>query len=82
MTTLSGSLLVALMAMTVTACCPVAALKPVVEMPRIPPLPTIQAEEWDRCPGVYLRAVERELLIRGTLADCTTILEEMTDAHD
>jgi hypothetical protein len=51
-------------------------------MPRIPPLPTIQAAEWDRCPDVYPRAVERELLIRGTLADCTTILEEMTDAHD
>ena len=65
-----------------TACCPVAALKPVVDLPRIPPLPTIQAEEWDRCPDVYPRAVERELLIRGTLADCMVILEEMTDAHD
>ena len=71
----------ALLAM-MTACCPVGALKPVVELPRVPPLPTIQAEEWDRCPDVYPRAVERELLIRGTLADCTTILEEMTDAHD
>ena len=71
----------ALLAMTVTACCPVAALKPVVELPRIPPLPTIQAEEWNRCPDVYARAAERELLIRGTLADCTTILEELTDAE-
>jgi hypothetical protein len=68
--------------MTVTACCPVAALKPVVEMPRLPPLPTIQASEWDGCPGVYPRAVERELLIRATLQDCTTILEELTNADD
>ena len=67
-------------ALWLTACCPAGALKPVVEMPRIPPLPTIQAEEWDRCPDVYPRAVERELLIRGTLADCTTILEELTNA--
>jgi hypothetical protein len=67
-------------AMVLVACCPVAALKPVVELPRIPPLPTIQAAEWDRCPDVYPRAVERELLIRGAFADCTTTLEEMTDA--
>ena len=79
MTTSSGSLLVALMAM-VTACCPVVApLRPVVELPRVPPLPTIQAEEWDRCPDVYARAAERELLIRGTLADCMAIVEEVVD---
>lgn len=78
MTTSSGSLLVALLAMT-TACCPVAALKPVVDLPRLPPLPTIQAEEWDRCPDVYARAAERELLIRGTLADCMAIVEEVVD---
>jgi len=73
----------ALLAMT-TACCPVAApLRPVVEIPRLPVLPTVKAEEL-QCltPDAWERLVTRSLIVEGTLEECQTILEEMTDGTD
>ena len=70
----------ALMAMTVTACCPVAALKPVVEMPRVGELPTVSAQDMQCLSAeTYERLVTRELLIRAAFADCMAIVEEIVD---
>ena len=74
----------AVSAMALTACCPAAApLRPVVEIPTLPPLPTVKAEEL-QCltPDAWERLVTRSLIIEGTLAECQTILEEMTDGTD
>jgi hypothetical protein len=68
--------------MTVTACCPVAALRPVVEMPRIGELPTIERSELACLSAeTYDRLVARELILRAAFVDCTTILEELTDGN-
>ena len=71
----------AVTAMALTACCPAAApLRPVVEIPTLPPLPTVKAEELScLSPAVWERLVTRSLIVEGTLAECQTILEEMTD---
>jgi hypothetical protein len=49
----------------------------------LPPLPTVKAEEL-QCltPDAWERLVTRSLIIEGTLAECQTILEEMTDGTD
>ena len=70
-------------ALWLNACCPVAALKPAVEMPRLGDLPTMSAQDLQCLSAdTYERLVTRELLIRATLAECTTILEELTDGTD
>jgi hypothetical protein len=68
--------------MTVTACCPVAALRPVVDIPRLGELPAVKATEL-QCltPDAYDRLVARELILRAAFVDCTTILEELTDGN-
>ena len=74
----------AVSAMALTACCPAAApLRPVVEIPTLPVLPTVKAEELScLSPAVWERLVTRSLIVEGTLAECQTILEEMTDGTD
>ena len=82
----------AVSAMILTACCPAAApLRPVVEIPTLPPLPTVKAEEFRQVvpndpnsdllirPDVYVRLVDRELIIKGTLAECQAILETIVE---
>jgi hypothetical protein len=63
----------------------------VVEIPTLPPLPTVKAEEFRQVvpndpnsdllirPDVYVRLVDRELIIKGTLAECQAVLEEIVD---
>ena len=72
---------VAVSAMILTACCPAAApLRPVVEVPRLPVLPTVKAEEL-QCltPDTWERLVTRSLIVEGTLAECQAVLEEIVD---
>jgi hypothetical protein len=57
----------------------VAALKPVIDPPRIGELPTIHRSELACLSAeTYDRLVLREVMLRGAFADCTTILEEIT----
>ena len=68
-------------AMVLVACCPAAApLRPVVEIPRLPVLPTVKAEEL-QCltPDTWERLVTRSLIIEGTLAECQAILETIVE---
>lgn len=70
----------ALLAMTLTACCPAPALKPVVQVPELPTLPTIQAGEMQCLDAqVYERLVLREVIHRETLEQCQEMLREMVD---
>jgi len=72
----------ALMAMTVTACCPVAALRPVVELPRLGELPTVSAQDLQCLSAdTYERLVARELILRAAFADCMAIVEEVSNDH-
>lgn len=67
--------------MALTACCPAAApLRPVVEIPTLPPLPVVKAEEL-QCltPDTWERLVTRSLIIEGTLAECQAILETIVE---
>ena len=71
----------AVSAMALTACCPAAApLRPVVEIPTLPVLPTVKAEDL-QCltPDTWERLVTRSLIIEGTLAECQAVLEEIVD---
>ena len=72
------ALAAAVSAMVLTvACCPAPALKPVVAVPELPALPTVQAAELqclDR--DVYVRLVTREVLHRETLEQCQEMLKE------
>lgn len=80
-----------LLAMCLTACCPAPALKPVVAVPELPALPTIQATEFVPVrpndpesplviePSVYTRLVTRDILTRETLEQCQEMLRELTD---
>ena len=68
-------------AMVLVACCPAAApLRPVVEIPTLPPLPVVKAEEL-QCltPDAWERLVTRSLIVEGTLAECQAVLEEIVD---
>ena len=78
------AMLAAMLVMPTVGCCPAAApLRPVVEIPTLPVLPTVKAEELScLSPAVWERLVTRSLIIEGTLAECQTILEEMTDGTD
>ena len=71
----------AVSAMALTACCPAAApLRPVVEIPTLPPLPVVKAEELScLSPAVWERLVTRSLIVEGTLAECQAVLEEIVD---
>ena len=62
------------------ACCPAPALRPVVQVPELPVLPTIQASEvqcLDR--GVYVKLVTREVIHRETLEQCQAALRELVE---
>ena len=69
----SGLLLLAL-----SACCPAPTLRPVVQVPELPVLPTIKAEAL-RCldDGTYTALVTREVLHRETLEQCQEMLREL-----
>jgi hypothetical protein len=75
-----AGVVIAFMAIVATACCPVAALKPVVEPPRLGELPTVSAQDLQCLSAeTYERLVVRELILRAAFADCMAIVEEVSD---
>ena len=67
-------------AMVLVACCPAPALKPVVQVPELPALPTVKAGEMQCLDAdVYARLVTREVIHRETLEQCQEMLREMVD---